>query len=338
MRLKAILELKEGSSESLTHITTVINETYPGASAATVHECLVNAFPDLQAQQSNDQEEIYYLGIKLNNYITTEDRVVDWLKTRFKEDKYGSISVSTVSDIANKEIGFQRSSLIGTYLRKAFPEVYVRRSDRLRWYCGITLPEKVMTEEERQRVAWLEAACAWLRQNVKRHENGREKCSLIFAALIQYIGKVGVESCLAAVKCVFPSIQRKTFDRTAYYCDIQLREHVDRDEIQVTESKKTKADLRVLPPITEEEKEMVLWLRNTIQIMERHRERLSDIRCMMIAKLQEDISEKGCLKFLRKAFPAIVYRKREGVAYVGGVEIKEQFRPKEPWVEKAVEW
>ena len=71
------MELKDGNSESLTHITTVINESYR-ATPATVHECLVSAFPDLQAQQSNDQEEIYYLGIKLNNYMTTEDRVVDW--------------------------------------------------------------------------------------------------------------------------------------------------------------------------------------------------------------------------------------------------------------------
>jgi len=70
--------LKEGSSESLSHITVVINETFTDITAATVHECLVNAFPDLQAQQSSDQEEIYYLGIKLNNYMTTEDRVVEW--------------------------------------------------------------------------------------------------------------------------------------------------------------------------------------------------------------------------------------------------------------------
>ena len=62
----------------MSHITVVINETFADTTAATVHECLVNAFPDLQAQQSSDQEEIYYLGIKLNNYMTTEDRVVEW--------------------------------------------------------------------------------------------------------------------------------------------------------------------------------------------------------------------------------------------------------------------
>ena len=84
--LKAILELKDGSSESLTHITTVINESYHGVTPAIVHDCLVNAFPDLQAQQSNDQEEIYYLGIKLNNYMTTEDRVVDWYVLLFNVD------------------------------------------------------------------------------------------------------------------------------------------------------------------------------------------------------------------------------------------------------------
>ena len=98
-----------------------------------------------------------------------------------------------------------------------------------------------------------------LRQNIKKSEHGREKCSLIYAALIQYVGKVSVESCLAAVKCVFPSIQRKTFDRTAYYCDIVLEDHVDRDSIHVPESKKNKVEMRVLPPITEEEKEMVIW-------------------------------------------------------------------------------
>ena len=81
-----------------------------------------------------------------------------------------------------------------------------------------------------------------------------------------------------------------------------------------------------------------LRLRSIIKVVERHRERLSDIRYMMTARMQEEITEKACLKYLRKAFPSIVYRKREGVAFVGGVEIKEQFRPKEPWVEKAIEW
>ena len=83
------------------------------------------------------------------------------LRRRFKEDKYGNISVGTVSDIATKEIGFQRNTLIGTYLRKAFPKVYVRRSDRLRWYCGISLPEKVLSDVEKERVAWLDVACNW---------------------------------------------------------------------------------------------------------------------------------------------------------------------------------
>ena len=77
--------------------------------------------------------------------------------------------------------------------------------------------------------------------------------------MIQYVGKIGVESCLAAVKCVFPTIQRKTFDRTAYYCGIQFGDHIDRDEIHVQESKKPKIEMRVLPPITEEEKEIVNW-------------------------------------------------------------------------------
>jgi hypothetical protein len=99
-----------------------------------------------------------------------------------------------------------------------------------------------------------------LKQNIKRTDDGKEKCSLIFAALVQYIGKIGVESCLAAVKCTFPNIQRRTYDRTAFYCGIEFADSVIREEINVPDNKKAKPDnLRVLPPITEEEKEVVSW-------------------------------------------------------------------------------
>ena len=83
------------------------------------------------------------------------------MASRFKEDQFGNINVNLVSEIASKEIGFHRSSLIGTYLRKAFPNIYVRRSDRLRWYCGISLPEKILTEDEKRKVQWMEAASQW---------------------------------------------------------------------------------------------------------------------------------------------------------------------------------
>jgi len=77
---------------------------------------------------------------------------------------------------------------------------------------------------------------------------------------VQYIGKIGVESCLAAVKCTFPNIQRRTYDRTAFYCGIEFADSVIREEINVPDNKKAKPDnLRVLPPITEEEKEVVSW-------------------------------------------------------------------------------
>ena len=79
-------------------------------------------------------------------------------------------------------------------------------------------------------------------------------------------------------------------------------------------------------------------LRGVLSENLKSRERLRDITTMLIAKQGENVAEKDCLKFLRKAFPNIGYRRRDNVACVTGVEIKANFRPKEPWLDKAVAW
>lgn len=99
-----------------------------------------------------------------------------------------------------------------------------------------------------------------LRENVNINANAKEKCSLIFAALVQFVGKISIESCLAVVKCVFPTVRRKTYDRQAFYVGIELSDHLDRDSIQVSDKARIKSEMKSPAPIiTEEEKETVQW-------------------------------------------------------------------------------
>jgi len=49
--LKLFLEFCVGNNENLTDITAVVNQSYPNATAIEIHECLVKAFPDLQAHK-----------------------------------------------------------------------------------------------------------------------------------------------------------------------------------------------------------------------------------------------------------------------------------------------
>ena len=83
------------------------------------------------------------------------------LQSRFKLEQFGKVSCQTVRELAVKEIGFTRQNAFGKYVRKAFPSVYTRRSDRLRWYCGITLPEIDTTNNDKSRSEWLENASDW---------------------------------------------------------------------------------------------------------------------------------------------------------------------------------
>lgn len=335
--LKSLLELHNGHSENLSCITKVVKESFPDYDAATVHNCLVAAFPDLQAQQSNNKDEIHYLGIRYIDSQSTEYKVTNWLWQRFKVDEFGCVSFQTLLDIARKEIGYIKNTVIGHYVKKAFPSVYTRRSDRLRWYCGISLPEKELTVEERKRKIWLDSASKWLRENMKESAHGQEKCSLVFAALVQFIGKVSIDNCMAAVKCVFPNSPRKTIDRNAFYIGINFTDPNLREEIKYTPPK-NRASCLSRPILSEEEKEIVSWLQNVIKVNERHREKLHDLTNMLRKKMDQNLTEKTCLSYIRKAFPDVLYRKRDGVAQITGIEIKFSYKPRDPWMEKAIQW
>ena len=93
---------------------------------------------------------------------------------------------------------------------------------------------------------------------MRESSNSKEKCSMVFAALVQFIGKVSVDKCMAAVKCVFPNIQRKTVDRQAYYIGIGFIQTLVRGSIKYTPPKSRGITLPQ-PILNDEEKEIVLW-------------------------------------------------------------------------------
>ena len=71
---------------------------------------------------------------------------------------------------------------------------------------------------------------------------------------------------------------------------------------------------------------------------EHHKEKLSDIANMLSKKLGEEVVEKEALKLVRKAYPSVFYRKRNTVGLLSGIEIKEEFRPRDLWIEKSIIW
>jgi len=335
--LKLFLEFCVGNNENLTDITAVVNQSYPNATAIEIHECLVKAFPDLQAQQSNEQNEVYYLGIKFAVGVTTEEKVVHWMKQRFCEDEFGSISSKTLIDIIMKEIGSIRMNRLGSYIRKAFPKTYLRRSDRIRWYCGLSLPEKELTAEDKKGKIWLQNACRWLRENLIETPSKKEKCSLIYSALSQNIGKCGGEKYMAAVKVVYPNIQKKVYDHQAFYDGIQFKDNSIREAIKVFNPVKCYMSPR-LHVTNEMERNIVEWLKEAVTEKDNHREKLVNFKNLLQVKLEVETTDKMTLMYLRKTFQNMKYRKRQGVSYIYGIEITPEFKPKDVWTEKSILW
>ncbi|XP_065644455.1 uncharacterized protein LOC100197387 isoform X3 [Hydra vulgaris] len=336
--LRENFELREHSSESLSCIVELVKNSFPDYDASSVHHCLVEAFPDLQAQQSNDKEEIYYLGISFINSQSEEERIITWLKNRFQEDQFGRVSTQTLIEIARKESGGFKTNSLGYFLRKAFPKIYMRRSDRLRWWCGICLPEQELTQEDKRINAWLHAASKWLRQNMFLKIGTKEQCSVVYAAIANYVGKESHHQYITAIKSVFPNIIRKTINRIDYYLGVSFSNNVTREAVAALYPMQRSKDPVERPIISEEERKVVTWLRKVLKLSLLHREKIYDISSMLTKMNGEHTTEKAALKQLRKAFPTVRYRKRGGIGYVIGVEILDPYKPKDFWLEKSVEW
>ena len=83
------------------------------------------------------------------------------MQTRFVEDAFGRVPCKTFLDMAANEVGL-KARLASSFIRKVFPNVYIRRSDRYRWYCGISVNEaKEATEEEEAEKIWMSRATDW---------------------------------------------------------------------------------------------------------------------------------------------------------------------------------
>merc|ERR1711962_1449001 len=107
--------------------------------------------------------------------------------------------------------------------------------------------------------------------------------SLVFAALTQFVGKVSIDTCMAAIKCVFPDVPRKTIGHNAFYIGIHFSKPSLRDQIKYTPSK-CRGVCAKKPILNDEEKSIVMWLQKVIQLNEGHREKLHDLANLLRKK------------------------------------------------------
>ena len=87
--------------------------------------------------------------------------------------------------------------------------------------------------------------------------NCKEKCSVIFAGLVQFNGKMAVDKCMAAVKVVFPTIQRKVFDRHAFYMGVRFVDLMVKESVILSPARPR--GVVYMQPVTDEEKSVVSW-------------------------------------------------------------------------------
>ncbi|XP_065644456.1 uncharacterized protein LOC100197387 isoform X4 [Hydra vulgaris] len=320
--LRENFELREHSSESLSCIVELVKNSFPDYDASSVHHCLVEAFPDLQAQQSNDKEEIYYLGISFINSQSEEERIITWLKNRFQEDQFGRVSTQTLIEIARKESGGFKTNSLGYFLRKAFPKIYMRRSDRLRWWCGICLPEQELTQEDKRINAWLHAASKWLRQNMFLKIGTKEQCSVVYAAIANYVGKESHHQYITAIKSVFPNIIRKTINRIDYYLGVSFSNNVTREAVAALYPMQRSKDPVERPIISEEERKVVTWLQQVLMPASMDYFEKAATLLQYIKEGVQCHNRRKCIDLLRRAFPRVSIKKSHDGQLIYGVRLR----------------
>ncbi|XP_012567106.1 uncharacterized protein LOC100197387 isoform X2 [Hydra vulgaris] len=320
--LRENFELRENSSESLSCIVELVKNSFPDYDASSVHHCLVEAFPDLQAQQSNDKEEIYYLGISFINSQSEEERIITWLKNRFQEDQFGRVSTQTLIEIARKESGGFKTNSLGYFLRKAFPKIYMRRSDRLRWWCGICLPEQELTQEDKRINAWLHAASKWLRQNMFLKIGTKEQCSVVYAAIANYVGKESHHQYITAIKSVFPNIIRKTINRIDYYLGVSFSNNVTREAVAALYPMQRSKDPVERPIISEEERKVVTWLQQVLMPASMDYFEKAATLLQYIKEGVQCHNRRKCIDLLRRAFPRVSIKKSHDGQLIYGVRLR----------------
>ena len=92
-----------------------------------------------------------------------------------------------------------------------------------------------------------------------RDSTKQEKCSIIYSALSQFIGKTNGEKYMSSVKVVFPDVQKKVIAHQAYYDGIGFLDENLRDRIKGSHPSKFKPVPQNPLLLTEGEVGVVEW-------------------------------------------------------------------------------
>ena len=79
------------------------------------------------------------------------------------ENPHGQVSCKTIIDLTYDKFGVRERST-GSWIRRAFPKVYMRRSNKFRFYCGVSLKTdaaRAPTEDDLKNVEWTNTAVEW---------------------------------------------------------------------------------------------------------------------------------------------------------------------------------
>lgn len=83
------------------------------------------------------------------------------LQENLIEDDYGKIDCKLMIDLIQKEFGSKKRKT-RAWLKRAFPKSYLRRSDRNRWFCGVSLRadegRSVISIKDKE---WMDRAVSW---------------------------------------------------------------------------------------------------------------------------------------------------------------------------------
>ena len=83
------------------------------------------------------------------------------MKEVYMDNPHGKVDCRLVKDMVFDKFNC-RKRMIATWIRKAFPNIYLRRSDRNRWYCGISLRgDEGQTDMSDEDKIWINQAVEW---------------------------------------------------------------------------------------------------------------------------------------------------------------------------------
>eukprot|EP00794_Sanderia_malayensis_P011011 gene11011-12174_t len=270
-----------------------------------------------------------------------ESVIVQWLREILVEDDYGKVDCKILIALIQKEFGSKKRKT-RAWLKRAFPKSYLRRSDRNRWFCGISFRadqgKLAISAKDKE---WLDKAVLWIESSMEMNPTGKERCSDVHHALTQHVGQASVHMAISAVKMVFPNIPRKTFTRIAFYVGIKFKDaSLGHSSVQSAASTMTSlSTIKTEYSDSAANKLIVAWLQKALLSDPSRRERIKVITAMIKKRFGKHIPDAKAARLVKRAHPNVDIRlKGSADGLIWGVRIDSGFRPQNSWLRKVSLW